>query len=63
MSDMPATIRELVDRAAAKFGHGLKRETVSKALNVLLDTGHVDRLDQGQGKPALWIRAARSEGI
>lgn len=50
----PATQREVTARVVAKHGHGLQRETVSRALNELLRKGLADRLDQGNGKAALW---------
>lgn len=62
LDQMPATIAVLTDRIAARHGHGLKRETVSKALNVLLEDGLADRTDQGSGRAALWMtRNARSD--
>ena len=63
MDEVPRTVRELTERFAAKYSHGLRRETVSKALHVLLDYGLADRLDtgNGRGKAALWTRNPRSE--
>ncbi len=60
IDDTPRTVGELTDRFAAKHGHGLRRETVSKALNGLLADGLVDHLDTGKGKPHLWSRNPRS---
>jgi hypothetical protein len=54
----PSTIAEITDRIAAEHGHGLKRQTVSEALNKLLRRGVADRLDQGNGRPALWSISA-----
>ncbi len=54
----PRATRELVDRVVAQFGHGLTRETVSRALNALVRAGHIDRLDQGGGRQALWTKTA-----
>jgi hypothetical protein len=61
IDDTPRTVRELTDRFAAKHGHGLRRETVSKALNGLLDAGLVDCVPTGKGKPNLWSRNGRSD--
>ena len=63
LNETPATVSELVDRVAAKHGHGLKRQTVSTALNGLLGDGLADRVDQGNGKAALWFKTCRSEGV
>jgi AAA domain len=51
----PATIPELTERIAARHGHGLKRETVSRALNKLLRHGRADHIDQGAGRAGLWL--------
>lgn len=56
----PAESRAIVDQVEATHGHGLKRETVSRELNKLLATGLVDCIDQGAGKPKLWLKA---EGV
>lgn len=56
MGDKPALIAELVDRIAERHGHGLTRETVSRALGALEKAGLADRIDQGRGKPALWLK-------
>jgi DNA-binding transcriptional ArsR family regulator len=56
MGDKPALIAELVDRIAERHGHGLTRETVSRALGALEKVGLADRIDQGRGKPALWLK-------
>jgi len=61
MDEVPRTVKELAARFAAKYSHGLRRETVSKALNVLLDYGLADRLDAGKGRAALWTRNPRSD--
>jgi DnaB-like helicase N terminal domain/AAA domain len=61
LDDVPAAQNQLIDRIQAEHGHGLKRETVSRELNALLSDGLADRLDQGRGKPALWMRNARSD--
>ena len=57
----PRTVGELTDRFAAKHGHGLRRETVSKALNGLLDDGLVNCQPTGKGKPNLWSRNDKSD--
>jgi hypothetical protein len=57
----PQTLRQLGDRIAATHGSGLKRETISRALNDLA-AGHLaDCLDQGPGKANLWTRNSRSD--
>lgn len=56
MDDTWRTVKELTDRFAVKHGHGLRRETVSKALNALLADGLVDRLSVGDGKEHRWNR-------
>lgn len=61
MDGVPATAAALVDRVVAEHGHGLKRETVSRALNALLEAGLADRTDQGSGKAALWMRSDWSD--
>lgn len=50
----PATYAEIIDRIKAKFGHGLRRETVSRAMNELHKSGLVERLDLGSGREYLW---------
>jgi hypothetical protein len=54
LDDTPASIPELTQRIVARHGHGLKRETVSRALNKLLRLGRADRIDQGPGRVVLW---------
>jgi hypothetical protein len=49
----PCTSAGLVDRVREKYGHGLTRETVSRALNELERGGHMDRFDQGNGRATL----------
>lgn len=60
LDDVPSDQRVLMDRFVEANGHGLYRETVSKALTELLELGLADRIDQGKGKPALWLRAVAS---
>ena len=50
----PAISSELVDWIAGRYGHGLKRETVSRNLNELERLGRVESTDQGSFKPKLW---------
>ena len=50
----PAVSSELVDWIAEQYGHGLKRETVSRNLNELERLGRVESTDQGSFKPKLW---------
>jgi hypothetical protein len=45
---------ELVDWIAAKYGHGLKRPTVSRELNAALKDGLVD-CTESPGKPTIWF--------
>ena len=54
-ADAPRTGRQLVDHIAEQHGHGLTRQTVSVELNALLDAGLADSVDQGNGRPKLWI--------
>lgn len=50
----PLTIRSLIDRIADRHGHGLRRETVSRELNRLLEDGLVDASGE-VGASKLWI--------
>lgn len=50
----PLTSSALVDLVALRHGHGLKRETASKALNELERRGHAVSTDPGSFKPKLW---------
>jgi hypothetical protein len=61
MDDVPVTAAALVGRVVEAHGHGLKRETVSRALNALLEAGLADRAYQGRGKPALWMTTPGQE--
>jgi hypothetical protein len=65
----PSAPREIVDRIAAKHGHGLARETVSRALNRLLQMGLADMIERvhsrgcrqaltGAGSQGFPVRAA-----
>lgn len=56
VTTVPMTNQQLVDRVVAVYKHGLKRETVSRALNGLADQGLVQRDDMGPGRPALWVK-------
>lgn len=56
LTNTPMTNEQLVDRVHAKYGHGLRRETVSRVLNALADQGLVQRDDMGKGRPALWMK-------
>ncbi len=51
----PATAAQLVDAIAEVHGHGLKRPTVSTALNNLERDGFAEHIDQGQFAARLWI--------
>jgi AAA domain len=61
-SESPSTRKEMVDRIAAKYEHGLTRETVSRELNALLKLGLVDRIESRPGMPDTWI-PHRSEPV
>jgi hypothetical protein len=61
LTDDPQTGRQLGDRIAATHGTGLKRETISRALNALADAGLADCLDPGPGRSHLWMRNSRSD--
>jgi hypothetical protein len=54
LAGQPATIREITDRIADTYGHGLKRETVSRSLNELARYGRAEAYEQGAGKATLW---------
>lgn len=54
----PASIAEITNRVAGKFGHGLKRETVSRSLNDLARAGLADKYELGAGRPTLWAITA-----
>jgi len=56
LDDTPMAIAALTDRLAAKYGHGLKRETASRCLTELMESGLADRIDQGPGRAALWLK-------
>ena len=53
LTETPTTTRELMDRFVDLHGHGLRRETVSRALNLLSDMGLADRMTEG--RDALWF--------
>ncbi len=51
----PATVHVLVDALAAKYGHGLRRNTASEALNALADRGLADCAGTGpRGEKTWW---------
>ena len=52
----PCTGRELVDEVNRRHGHGLRRETVSKAMRALIGDGLADCLNPGAkvGEEKLW---------
>jgi hypothetical protein len=67
-----ATIREITDRLATKYGHGLRRETVSRSLNELARHNLAQKHERGTGKTDFWripagqtcdITGARNEVI
>ncbi|MGW6258784.1 AAA family ATPase [Streptomyces sp. NPDC055085] len=56
LSDRALTIAEITDRIAAKHGHGLRRTTVSAALNKLAKTGVVDQVGtSGTAMAKTWL--------
>lgn len=68
----PSGIAAITDRLAATFGHGLKRETVSRSLNDLARAGLAEKYELGAGKPTLWaipagqtcdVTGVRNEGV
>ena len=68
----PSGIAAITDRIAAAFGHGLKRETVSRSLNDLARSGLAEKYELGAGKPTLWaipagqtcdVTGVRNEGV
>lgn len=52
----PRTIPDLTDRISREHGHGLRRETASRALNQLMRLGLADKITTGQGHD-LWTAA------
>lgn len=60
-SGTPTDSQHLVDLIAEKYGHGLRRETASRELNGLAKDGLVDRIDQGTGKPTLWLQTGTNQ--
>ena len=58
LTEEPASIATITDRLAARFGHGLKRETASRSLGELARAGVAERYERGAGKAALWAITA-----
>ncbi|MBL1084217.1 AAA family ATPase [Streptomyces actinomycinicus] len=59
----PEIVRQLVDRIAAKHGHGLQRETCSRALNRLAGMGLVDQIaPERVGMAAQWFVVDEAAG-
>jgi len=52
----PATIKRLVDRIVARGGTPLRPNTAYKALEELADLGRAEKIEQGAGTAALWMR-------
>ncbi|MFH8285488.1 AAA family ATPase [Streptomyces antibioticus] len=55
--DVPVPRAQVVDRVAEQAGHGLQRETASRHLNDMAESGLVDRIDSTDprdGKLVLW---------
>ncbi len=57
-----ASSRELVDWVADKYGHGLRRPTVSTELNAAQKDGLVDSYAE-KGKPTIWFPPGVSAGV
>jgi hypothetical protein len=55
----PMAVREIVDGVADRFGHGLKRPTVSRSLNTLADRALVDGEGES-GKEKCWWALPRN---
>lgn len=45
---------EIVDWIVTNYGHGLRRETVSRALGELVEIGAIDKIENGPFKTAVW---------
>lgn len=64
---VPASSKELVDTIFQRHGHGLRRETVSRELNQLEDSGvveHVEKAGESGRWPAkLWARRALRDPV
>lgn len=56
ITEVPQTSQALVDAVVAKYGHGLRRETVSRALNTLVEQQLIDRMDLGKFQSPLWVK-------
>ncbi len=56
LDETPMGQRDLVDRIVKGGGYPLKRDTASGYLNILLERGMADRIDQGPGREALWVK-------
>lgn len=62
IGDRGATGRELVDWIADKYGHGLRRQTVSTEMNAAQGDGLVDSIAEA-GKATIWFPAGVSGGV
>lgn len=58
LDDTPSSIHDLVDRLVQNGQYPLRRETASTYLNILLERGMADRIDQGPGREAYWTKSA-----
>ncbi|GAA2448492.1 AAA family ATPase [Streptomyces macrosporus] len=58
LGDRPSTIPAITDRIASRYGHGLKRNTVSAALNKLKDLGLTTNDNPLPGHEKTWERVA-----
>jgi hypothetical protein len=54
LTGTPATIRQITDAVADKYGHGLRRETVSRSLTELARHGLAEKYERGTGKADFW---------
>lgn len=62
-AERPATQRTLVDHVAAEHGHGLKRETASRALNRRAELDLCDGAQPAKGAAKLWWPTGEQEGV
>jgi hypothetical protein len=54
--------KRLVDGVVARYGHGLRRETVSRELTKMLKAGLVASTDPGVGEEKLWSAVDPADG-
>jgi hypothetical protein len=62
-AQQPESVAQLVDRIVARHGHGLRRETCSRALNRLAGAGLADQIaPERAGQPAQWFLVDEAAG-